>query len=52
MKIKLNGMERNFVIEALVVPQICSPITNEMVTQVFQNYFNLKNLKLADSFDE
>ena len=51
-KIKLNGMEKDFVIEALVVPQICSPITNQMVTRVSQNYPHLKNLKLADSFDE
>ena len=52
VKIKLNGMEKDFVIEALVVPQICSPITNQMVTRVSQNYPHLKNLKLADSFDE
>ena len=45
-------MEKDFVIEPLVVPQICSPITNQMVTQVSQNYPHLKNLKLADSFDE
>ena len=52
MLLKLNGVEKDFVIEALVVPQICSPITNQMVTRVSQNYPHLKNLKLADSFDE
>ena len=52
VKIKLNGMEKDLVIEVIVVPQICSPITNQMVTQVSQNYPHLKNLKLADSFDE
>ena len=52
VKIKLNGTEKDFVLEALVVPQICAPITNQMVTQVSQNYPHLKNLKLADSFDE
>ena len=36
-KIKLNGTEKDFVTEALVVPQICSPITNQMVAQVSQN---------------
>ena len=45
-------MKKDFVIEALVVPQICSPITNQMVTRVSQNYPHLKNLKLTDSFDE
>ena len=52
VKIKLNGTEKDFVLEALVAPQICAPITNQMVTQVSQNYPHLKNLKLADSFDE
>ena len=52
VKIKLNGMEKDFVIQALVVPQICSRVTNQIVTQVSQNYRHLKNLKLADSFDE
>ena len=52
VNIKLNGMKKDFVIEVLVVPQICSPITNQMVTRVSQNYPHLKNLRLADSFDE
>ena len=52
VKIKLNGVKKDFVIEALVVPQICSPITNQMVTRVSQNYSHLKNLRLTDSFDE
>ena len=52
VKIKLNGVKKDFVTEALVVPQICSPITNQMVTRVSQNYPHLKNLRLADSFDE
>ena len=52
VEIKLNGMKKDFVIEALVVPQICSPITNQIVIQVSQNYPQLKNLRLADSFDE
>ena len=52
VKIKLNGMKKSFVIEAVVVSQICSPITNQMVTRVSQNYPYLKNLRLADSFDE
>ena len=52
VKIKLNGMKKSFVIEAVVVWQICSPITNQMVTRVSQNYPYLKNLRLADSFDE
>ena len=50
VKIKLNGMKKSFVIEAVVVSQICSPITNQMVTRVSQNYPYLKNLRLADSF--
>ena len=45
-------MEKALVIEVIVVPEICSPITNQMVTQVSQNYPHLKNLKLADIFDE
>ena len=52
MKIKLNCMKKDFVIEALVVLQICYPVTNQMFTQVSQNYPYLKNLKLADSFNE
>ena len=52
VKIKLNGMEKDFVIEALVVPHIRSPITNQMVTRVSQNCLHLKNLKLANSFDQ
>ena len=48
VKIELNGMEKDFVIEALGVAQICSPITNQMVRRVSQNYLHLKNLKLAD----
>ena len=52
VKIKLNGMKKSFVIEAVVVSQICSPITNQMVTRVSQNYPYLKNLRLADSFNE
>ena len=53
MKIKLNGVKKDFVIVlVLVVPQICSLFTNQMVTRVSQNYSHLKNLRLADSFDE
>ena len=52
VKIKLNGVKKDFVIEVLVVSQICSPITNEMVTRVSQNYSHLKNLRLADLIDE
>ena len=52
INIKLNGMKKDFVIEALVVPQICSPITNQMVTRVSQTYPHLQNLRLADSFDK
>ena len=52
VNVKLNRVKKDFVIEALVVPQICSPITNQMVTRVSQNYPHLKNLRLADSFDE
>ena len=52
VKIKLNGMKKDFVNEVLVIPQICSPITNQMGTWVSQNYPHLKNLRLADSFDE
>ena len=48
MEIKLNCMKKDFVIEALVVLQICYPVTNQMFTQVSQNYPYLKNLKLAD----
>ena len=44
--------EERFVSEALVVPQIYSPITNQIFTRVSQNYLHLKNLKLADSFHE
>ena len=52
MKIKLNGIKKDFVIDALVLPQIFSPVTNQMVTWVPQNYPHLKNLRLADSFDK
>ena len=52
MKIKLNGIKKDFVIDALVPPQIFSPVTNQMVTWVPQNYPHLKNLRLADSFDK
>ena len=52
VKIKLNGMKKDFVIEVLVAPQICSHITNQMVTRVSQNYPHLRNLRLANSFDE
>ena len=52
MKIKLNGMKKSFVIAALVVPQIYSTITNQMVARVPQNYPHLKNARLADSFPE
>ena len=45
-------MKKDFVIQALVVPQICSPITNQIVIRVSQNYPHLKNLRLADSFDK
>ena len=40
-KTKLNGMREDFTIEAVVVPQICSPIINQMVAQVSQNYPHL-----------
>ena len=52
VNIKLNSTKKDFVIEALNVPQICTPITNQMVTWVSQNYPYLKNLRLPDSFDE
>ena len=53
MKIKLNGVKKDFVIVLVLgVPQICSLLTNQMVTRVSQNYPHLKNLRLADSFDE
>ena len=45
-------MKKDFVIDALVVPQICSPITNQIFSRVFQNYPHLKNLRLTDSLDE
>ena len=32
VKIKLNGVKKDFVIEVLVIPQICSPITNQVGT--------------------
>ena len=35
MLLKLNGMEKDFVIEALVVPQIYSPITNQIQFVIF-----------------
>ena len=38
VKIKLNGMKKDFVIEAIIVTQTCSPITNQMVIRVSQNY--------------
>ena len=52
VKIKLSGVKKDFVIEALVVLPICSPNTNQMVTRVSQNYPHLKNLGLADWLDE
>ena len=52
VKIKVNGMKKDFVIEELVVLQICSPSTNQMVTWVSQIYPHLKSLRLANSFDE
>ena len=45
-------MKKSFVIAALVVPQIYSTITNQMVARVPQNYPHLKNARLADSFPE
>ena len=52
VKIKLNVIKKEFVIEMLVVPQICSPITNQMVARVSQNDPDFKNLRLVDSFHE
>ena len=48
VKIKLSGVKKDFVIEALVVLPICSPNTNQMVIRVPQNYPHLTNLRLAD----
>ena len=45
VKIKVNDMKKDFVIEELVVLQICSPNTNQMVTRVSQIYPHLKNLR-------
>ena len=43
LKIQLNGMKKIFVIEALVVPQISSPITNQTFAYVSQNYSHLRS---------
>ena len=47
VKIKLNGMKKDFVIEVLVVPQICSPITNQIVTRVSRVHCGLCLLPLV-----
>ena len=52
VKLKLHGIKKNFVIEALVVPTICSPLTNQKIASVSQSYPHLKNLKLADPFTD
>ena len=40
---KINSMKKDFVIEALVVPQICSRITNQMVTGYLRTIHPLVN---------
>ena len=52
VKIKLNGLNKLFIIEALVMPAICCRITNHKATLVAQKYPYLRNLKLTDSFDD
>ena len=48
VKIKVNGMKKDFPIEELIVLQICSPNTNQMVTRVSQVYPHLKNLRCLE----
>ena len=48
VNIKLNGLKKHFIIEALLEIAICSPIVNQNITLVAQKYPYLRNLKLAD----
>ena len=46
--LKINGSSKRIIIEALVVPNICSDLINYNTKLVSENYSHLRRLYLAD----
>ena len=51
MKIKLKGI-RYFIIEAVCIQSVCTPLTNQQCNKVFIVFPHIENLKLADDINE
>ena len=50
MKLELEGMNKNTFVEALVIPTICSTLTNQCSnSSLLSKYWHLRNLSLAQN---
>ena len=51
MKIKLKGI-RDFIIEAVCIPSVCTPLSNQQCDKVVNVFPHFRNLKFADNINE
>ena len=51
MKIKLKGI-RDFIIEAVCIPSVCTPLSNQQCNKVVNVFPHFRNLKFADNINE
>ena len=50
-KIKLKGI-RDFIIEAVCIPSVCTPLSNQQCNKVVNVFPHVRNLKSADNINE
>ena len=51
VKIKLKGI-RDFIIEAVCFPSVCTPLSNQQHNKVVSVFTHFRNLKFADNINE
>ena len=51
MKIILKGTE-DFIIEAVCIPSVCTPLSNQQCNKVVNVFPHFKNLKFADNIKD
>ena len=50
LKFEVKGMNKNIFVEALVIPTICSTLTNQdSSSSLLSKYWHLRNLRLAQN---
>ena len=51
VKVKLKGIQ-DFIIEAVCIPSVCTPLPNQQCNKVFNVFPHFRNLKFADNINE